>query len=123
METAFKNSFTYFTLKSRSYHGYFTAWVNNNHIRTDLQGCWTMKDTIESKSNQYQSYLLRMWKNGDGDWRALLVSIPTQERRHFSNLQELFEFLNNQQIPAGGLDISISPQTGMSSRFSIPSVP
>jgi hypothetical protein len=57
-----------------------------------------MREPIEAKNNQYQSYLLRMWRNSDGNWRALLVSIPTQERRHFASLPELFNFLNEQQV-------------------------
>jgi hypothetical protein len=81
-----------------------------------------MKHPSEAKSTQYQSYLLRMWKNGDGNWRALLVTIPTQERRHFSNLQELFDFLNNQSIPSNELEISFSPQAGISTAFSAPSI-
>jgi hypothetical protein len=48
----------------------------------------------------YQSYLLRLWKdNEEGDWRAVLLSIPTQERRHFSSLRALFDFLDTQAEP------------------------
>jgi hypothetical protein len=80
-----------------------------------------MKNPLESKSNQYQSYLLRMWKNGDGDWRALLVSIPTQERRHFSSLPELFEFLSSQRVQ--NIDLDVTAQGGISSHVSLPSLP
>jgi len=52
---------------------------------------------MDVHNNLYQSYLLRMWKeNESGDWRAVLLSIPTQERRLFSNLQALFDFLDQQ---------------------------
>jgi hypothetical protein len=48
-------------------------------------------------NNNYQSYLLRMWKDGEnGEWRVVLLSIPTQERRHFSSLEALFDFLGEQ---------------------------
>ena len=58
-----------------------------------------MSNQMDIQSNQYQSYLLRIWKeNESGDWRAVLLSIPTQERRLFSNLQALFDFLDQ---PAG----------------------
>lgn len=54
------------------------------------------KDSQEPKCNKYQSYLLRMWKDGEnGEWRAFLLTIPTQERHHFANLEALFDFLNN----------------------------
>ena len=56
-----------------------------------------MSNKMDVHSHLYQSYLLRMWKeNESGDWRAVLLSIPTQERRLFSNLQALFEFLDQQ---------------------------
>ncbi len=45
----------------------------------------------------YQSYLLRIWKESeDGEWRATLLSIPTQERRQFTTMEALFDFLGYQ---------------------------
>jgi hypothetical protein len=56
-----------------------------------------MKSPMEANDNFYQSYLLRMWKESEsGEWRALLLTIPTQERRHFANLQALFDYLDCQ---------------------------
>jgi hypothetical protein len=41
-----------------------------------------------------QSYLLRIWRDGeDGEWRAMLLSIPTQERHQFTSIESLFSFL------------------------------
>ena len=41
-----------------------------------------------------QSYLLRMWRDGeDGEWRAMLLTIPTQERHQFTSIESLFNFL------------------------------
>lgn len=41
-----------------------------------------------------QSYLLRIWRDGEGgEWRATLLTIPTQERHHFTNMEGLFTFL------------------------------
>lgn len=77
-----------------------------------------MKESGEGQSTQYQSYLLRMWKNGeDGEWRALLLTIPTQERRHFANLQDLFNFLNGQQLPVVTLDVPTISPNGTSMHF------
>jgi len=41
-----------------------------------------------------QSYLLRIWRDGeDGEWRAMLLSIPNQERHQFTSIESLFNFL------------------------------
>jgi hypothetical protein len=41
-----------------------------------------------------QSYLLRIWRDGeDGEWRAMLLTIPTQERHQFTSIESLFNFL------------------------------
>ena len=41
-----------------------------------------------------QSYLLRIWRDGeDGEWRAMLLTIPNQERHQFTSIESLFNFL------------------------------
>jgi hypothetical protein len=41
-----------------------------------------------------QSYLLRIWRDGeDGEWRAMLLTIPRQERHQFTSIESLFNFL------------------------------
>jgi hypothetical protein len=41
-----------------------------------------------------QSYLLRVWRDSeDGEWRATLLTIPTQERHQFTSMEGLFNFL------------------------------
>jgi len=65
-------------------------------------------------TTSYQSYLLRMWKESeDGEWRAVLLSIPTQERRHFPNLQALFEFLTAQKE----IQVNLAPATSMNANM------
>ena len=77
-----------------------------------------MDSNLDNKSKQYQSYLLRIWKDDDrGEWRALLLTIPTQERRHFSSLNALFEFLNEQQISPDSL-VSATSKTHLSPQLS-----
>ncbi len=41
-----------------------------------------------------QSYLLRIWRDGeDSEWRAMLLTIPTQERHQFTSIESLFNYL------------------------------
>jgi hypothetical protein len=41
-----------------------------------------------------QSYLLRIWRDGEeGEWRATLLTIPTQERHQFTSMEGLYNFL------------------------------
>ncbi len=47
----------------------------------------------------YLSYLLRLWQGGDQEeqaWRASLESVGTGERRAFTSLDDLFNFLRAQ---------------------------
>lgn len=49
---------------------------------------------------QLFSFLLRVWRAGDGDqpeWRASLEDTCTGERRGFSSLEELWAFI--QKLP------------------------
>ena len=44
--------------------------------------------------NVCQSYLLRIWRDGEeGEWRATLLTIPTQERHQFTSMEGLFKFI------------------------------
>ena len=51
----------------------------------------------------YQSYLLRLWKEGfdpNPVWRASLQDVATGECTNFANLDELFQFLRTQsEVP------------------------
>lgn len=42
------------------------------------------------------SYLLRLWRTLEGDWRASLEAPGTGERQGFASLQALFEFLGTE---------------------------
>jgi hypothetical protein len=47
----------------------------------------------------YLSYLLRLWRasrEGKVIWRASLQSSDTRERKGFTNLDDLFDFLREQ---------------------------
>ena len=51
------------------------------------------------KQGDYLSYLLRLWRESDGEvpaWRASLKSSHTGEKVGFGSLEELFEFLRSQ---------------------------
>ncbi len=48
----------------------------------------------------YRSYLLRLWptsRAGLVDYRVLLESVATRERKVFTDLQSLFAFLQTQR--------------------------
>ncbi len=46
-----------------------------------------------AEQSDYQSYLLRLWRenDGEGDWRASLESPQTGERSGFASLGALFD--------------------------------
>jgi len=51
------------------------------------------------EQRDYQSYLLRLWRESDGErpvWRASLRSTHTGERVGFGSLEEMCEFLRRQ---------------------------
>ena len=51
------------------------------------------------QSQDYVSYLLRLWRSGKGKeaiWHASLESPLTGERQGFASLQDLFAFLQAQ---------------------------
>jgi hypothetical protein len=46
---------------------------------------------------QYQSYLLRLWRNGEGRaQRAMLEHVDSHERHGFADLESLYAFLCEQ---------------------------
>lgn len=52
---------------------------------------------MESSRSQYRSYLLRLWRSGDGKtWRAMVEEIGSHETHHFADLEELCAFLRKQ---------------------------
>jgi hypothetical protein len=58
------------------------------------QGGGTLKEHPES---QYQSYLLRLWRAGEGKvFRVMLEHVGSHERHGFANLEELCAFLREQ---------------------------
>jgi hypothetical protein len=51
---------------------------------------------MKTSLHVYQSYLLRLWKEGlapGSVWRASLQNVATGECTNFANLNELFRFL------------------------------
>jgi hypothetical protein len=58
-----------------------------------------------TNQHNYYSYLLRLWSADDQGqviWRALLEDPRTGARLHFSSLQRLFAFLEDQTTPDAG---------------------
>ena len=56
----------------------------------------------EQPESQYQSYLLRLWCDGEGKTcRAMLECVDSHERHGFANLEELCAFLR-EQVKDGG---------------------
>jgi hypothetical protein len=58
----------------------------------------------------YLSYLLRLWQSGRKDksvWRASLESPMTGERLDFTNLQDLFTFLEAQTDSAASQEFQM----------------
>ena len=54
---------------------------------------------MPEEPQEYQSYLLRLWRTssqGKLAWRASLESAQTGERRGFADLASLFAFLEQQ---------------------------
>ena len=50
-----------------------------------------------SRPVQYQSYLIRVWREQtQPHWRASLRSIQTGQEHHFAHLEQLFVFLHAQ---------------------------
>ena len=54
---------------------------------------------MESSAPQYRSYLLRLWRTGEGKtWRAMVECIDSHERRCFADLESLCAFLRAQTV-------------------------
>lgn len=51
----------------------------------------------ERTESQYQSYLLRLWRAGEGKaCRVMLERVDSHERHGFADLEELLAFLREQ---------------------------
>jgi hypothetical protein len=52
---------------------------------------------MERRESQYQSYLLRLWRAGEGKaCRVMLERVDSHERHGFADLEELCAFLREQ---------------------------
>ena len=47
-------------------------------------------------STQYQVYMLRLWRVGEGEWRIILEDPHTSRQTGFTNLADLACFLTGQ---------------------------
>lgn len=53
---------------------------------------------MKAQHRYYHSYLVRLWKESAGsEWRASIQDITSGECRYFSQLGELFQYL--EQVP------------------------
>jgi hypothetical protein len=51
----------------------------------------------EQPESQYQSYLLRLWRTGEGKaCRVMLACVDSHERHGFADLEDLCAFLREQ---------------------------
>lgn len=49
---------------------------------------------IDPSDSRYQSYLLRFWRESDGQrWHAILQSTATKQTYHFADVEALIAFL------------------------------
>ena len=70
---------------------------------------------MKSLPTNYQSYLLRIWQEGDaGTWRASLTDISTRECHAFANANKLFSFLHEQMGTQVELKIADQSKKGQS---------
>jgi hypothetical protein len=62
--------------------------------------------TEEGRSATYYTYLLRLWREGEGGegWRASLHDPRSGERLGFGSVEELFAFLEGQMEAAPGTE-------------------
>jgi hypothetical protein len=52
---------------------------------------------MEQLEHQYQSYLLRLWRTGEGKaCRVMLEHVDSHERHGFADLEDLCAFLREQ---------------------------
>ncbi len=57
---------------------------------------------MKQPESQYQSYLLRLWRDGEGKaWRVMLEHISTHERHGFADMEGLCTFLREQMNDQG----------------------
>ncbi len=57
---------------------------------------------MKQPESQYKSYLLRLWRDGEGKaWRVMLEHISTHERHGFADMEGLCTFLREQMNDQG----------------------
>jgi hypothetical protein len=57
----------------------------------------TLSFMIKQPESQYQSYLLRVWRDSEEKiWRVMLEHVGTHERHGFADLESLCAFLREQ---------------------------
>jgi hypothetical protein len=62
-----------------------------------------MRPKHSRENNNYQSYLLRFWReNENTSWRVLLVHVPTGEEQRFPSTDALFLYLHQQTLDPDG---------------------
>jgi hypothetical protein len=49
-----------------------------------------------ANNGEYIAYLIRLWREGPGVWRGMLVDPRTGERVYFTSLDDLLAFLREQ---------------------------
>ena len=55
---------------------------------------------------RYRSYLIRLWQERTHhSWRASAQAVQSGDKRYFSDLHELFAFLQAQTVAAGGTKV------------------
>ena len=47
-----------------------------------------------AQASDYQAYILRIWKES-GEWRFSIESLGSDQRKGFTNIEELFAFLED----------------------------
>ncbi len=60
---------------------------------------------------EYRSYLVRLWRSSDKDpWRVMIEQVGSNERRMFTNLENLLYFLQSDGDDAGSNDEGKLPE-------------
>jgi hypothetical protein len=65
-------------------------------------------------ARDYEAYLLRLWRvysEGKATWRAFVENAHTGERKGFTNLDDLFDFLRQQTGTLPDSDVSATGQS------------
>jgi hypothetical protein len=69
---------------------------------------------MDQPESQYQSYLLRLWRAGEGKvCRVMLERVDSHERHGFADLEDLCAFLREQAGAAAGKGGQSCEHSGM----------